>query len=284
MEYLCKLKGRAHIHASWLTADELRADGRLSHQRLVNYEKKKALGELDRFNEQWLQVERVLAVESSAAAGGEVGGASGSGSSGDGDGADTDGYPNRRYFVKWLGLTYDQCTWEIEDDVPQQHIDEYHQREAAFAKRYSKGASSSKSVQPAPSPGRAGDLPAGVLAGDRTMRNYQLDGLKWLRHNYGLGRSVILGDEMGLGKTAQAVAMLQCVRSLHGAVGPMLVVVPLSTMPHWVRELREWTYLDTIVFYGNKNARDIIVKNEWGIPQTTDGARRWSNPPSLGPM
>jgi chromodomain-helicase-DNA-binding protein 7 len=60
---------------------------------------------------------------------------------------------------------------------------------------------------------------------------------------------------MGLGKTAQAVMMLQCVRTLHGAIGPSLVVVPLSTLQHWVRELREWTSLDTIVFYGNKDAR-----------------------------
>lgn len=37
----------------------------------------------------------------------------------------------------------------------------------------------------------------------RELRDYQLEGVKWLRCNYAQGRSVILGDEMGLGKTAQ---------------------------------------------------------------------------------
>ena len=29
-----------------------------------------------------------------------------------------------------------------------------------------------------------------------TLRNYQLDGVNWLRLSYYLGRNVILGDEM----------------------------------------------------------------------------------------
>ena len=68
LEYLCKFKGRAHIHSRWLSAQEIVADGRLSAQRLGNYEKKKLAGELDRFNEQCLTVERVLAVDGGAGA------------------------------------------------------------------------------------------------------------------------------------------------------------------------------------------------------------------------
>ena len=41
LEYLCKYRGRAHIHATWLTADKIAADGRLSLQRLQNYQKKR---------------------------------------------------------------------------------------------------------------------------------------------------------------------------------------------------------------------------------------------------
>ena len=36
------------------------------------------------------------------------------------------------------------------------------------------------------------------------LRDYQRDGVRWLRYNYAQRRSVILGDEMGLGKTLQA--------------------------------------------------------------------------------
>ena len=34
------------------------------------------------------------------------------------------------------------------------------------------------------------------LCGGMTLRNYQLDGVNWLRLSYYLGRNVILGDEM----------------------------------------------------------------------------------------
>ena len=43
--------------------------------------------------------------------------------------------PTRRYLVKWQGLTYDQCTWEEEADVPREAIEAYHQREAQFLER-----------------------------------------------------------------------------------------------------------------------------------------------------
>lgn len=68
------------------------------------------------------------------------------------------------------------------------------------------------------------------------------------------------------------MALLQCLRELHGATGPYLIVVPLSTMPHWVRELNEWTGLDTVVYYGNKDARAVIMKHEWAFPPPSAAA------------
>jgi len=41
------------------------------------------------------------------------------------------------------------------------------------------------------------------VPGGRVLREYQRDGVRWLRYNYAQGRSAVLGDEMGLGKTAQ---------------------------------------------------------------------------------
>jgi hypothetical protein len=54
-------------------------------------------------------------------------------------------------------------------------------------------------------------------------------------------RSVILADEMGLGKTAQTVCMLEHLRSMEHVRGPFLIVVPLSTVEHWKREIEDWT-------------------------------------------
>jgi len=40
-------------------------------------------------------------------------------------------------------------------------------------------------------------------------------------------------------------------------------VAPLSTLQHWERELHAWTWLDVVVFYGNKSAREVLLKFEW---------------------
>merc|ERR1712185_544578 len=95
------------------------------------------------------------------------------------------------------------------------------------------------------------------------LRPYQLDGLNWMRLSYYLGRNVILGDEMGLGKTAQSVSMLQSLKALEGIDGPFLIVAPLSTLPHWERELSLWTELYWINYHGSADCRRVIQQYEW---------------------
>ena len=46
---------------------------------------------------------------------------------------------------------------------------------------------------------------------------------------------------MGLGKTAQSIATLEFQRQLVHAEGPFLIVAPLTTLPHWQREVETWT-------------------------------------------
>jgi SNF2 family DNA or RNA helicase len=53
-------------------------------------------------------------------------------------------------------------------------------------------------------------------------------------------RNAILADEMGLGKTVQCVSFLGLLAQTCGVRGPFLVVVPLSTVPNWIKEFRKW--------------------------------------------
>lgn len=46
---------------------------------------------------------------------------------------------------------------------------------------------------------------------------------------------------MGLGKTAQSIAVLEYQRQILGIRGPFLVVAPLTTLGHWIREIETWT-------------------------------------------
>jgi SNF2-related domain/Helicase conserved C-terminal domain len=73
-------------------------------------------------------------------------------------------------------------------------------------------------------------LPRGLTA---ELRDYQLDGFRWLARLAELGFGACLADDMGLGKTVQLIALL-----LHrGRSGPQLVLAPTSVIENWLREL-----------------------------------------------
>ena len=84
------------------------------------------------------------------------------------------------------------------------------------------------------------------------LRDYQVQGVKWMIDCWRQGHGSILADEMGLGKTLQASVFLDYLWTAQKVRGPFLVVAPLSTIPHWEREIAEWTSLRAITFYGSK--------------------------------
>ncbi|CAG2114489.1 unnamed protein product [Medioppia subpectinata] len=91
------------------------------------------------------------------------------------------------------------------------------------------------------------------------MRDYQLDGLEWMRLLMANCMNGILADEMGLGKTIQSIAMIaHIVENSTGdaPVGPFLVIAPLTTLHNWKRELVRFAPLiPGFVFHGNDKQR-----------------------------
>ncbi|MDH3717672.1 MAG: DEAD/DEAH box helicase [Planctomycetota bacterium] len=65
-----------------------------------------------------------------------------------------------------------------------------------------------------------------------TLRDYQLEGYRWLRRLAEWGVGGCLADDMGLGKTIQALAVLID----RQPTGPALVIAPTSVGFNWVRE------------------------------------------------
>ena len=72
------------------------------------------------------------------------------------------------------------------------------------------------------------------------LRDYQLDGLRWLVAMHTSGTSAILADEMGLGKTLQTIALLAHLKFEKGVDGPHLVVCPLSVLSSWMSEFKRF--------------------------------------------
>ena len=70
---------------------------------------------------------------------------------------------------------------------------------------------------------------------------------------------------------------------MHGVSDPFLVVVPLSTLAHWQREICDWTELHSVVFHGSKEAREVILEWEWAAPPSTSdgGGQKRVSPAAL---
>jgi len=68
------------------------------------------------------------------------------------------------------------------------------------------------------------------------LRDYQLEGFRWLARHARMGTGACLADDMGLGKTLQVIALMLH----HRADGPHLVVCPVSVVGQWADQLQQF--------------------------------------------
>lgn len=98
------------------------------------------------------------------------------------------------------------------------------------------------------------------LSKDCTLKDYQLEGVRWLTSLYENGVSGILADEMGLGKTIQVIGLVAHLLTKQ-VTGPFLVVAPLATLPNWVREFQKWLPSKPVIrYHGTSTERDEMMK------------------------
>lgn len=92
------------------------------------------------------------------------------------------------------------------------------------------------------------------------MRQYQLEGLEWMKSLWMNGLCGILADEMGLGKTVQTISLIAFFKE-NNIPGPFLIAAPLSTISNWVDEFQRWTpSIKTILYHGSKPERTELRK------------------------
>ena len=78
----------------------------------------------------------------------------------------------------------------------------------------------------------------------------------------------LANEQMGLGKTIQVASFINLLASESQIRGPYLIIAPLSTITHWLRECSGWTDLNAIIYHGS--ARDREVLREYEMPFESD--------------
>jgi superfamily II DNA or RNA helicase len=86
------------------------------------------------------------------------------------------------------------------------------------------------------------------------LRDYQVEGYKWLSRLAHWGGGACLADDMGLGKTLQALAIILEKTSN----GPILVVAPTSVCMNWLLEANRFAPTLNMHQLGNRNRKKLV--------------------------
>lgn len=142
----------------------------------------------------------------------------------------------------------------------------------------SSGIKPSRPCQDIELPQSAGIIPASIA---QYLRDYQVEGVKFLHRKFVYQEGAILGDDMGLGKTVQVVAFLT---AAFGKTGDerdrlrlrqlrftdkrwyprILIVCPGSLIMNWKNELDRWGWWQTGIYHGT-NKDDALLSARAGM-------------------
>jgi SNF2 family DNA or RNA helicase len=116
------------------------------------------------------------------------------------------------------------------------------------------------------------DLIQPPAALNATLREYQVEGLRWLHRMTSLGLGGCLADDMGLGKTVMLISLHLHRRLNPQTAGPTLVVCPASLLGNWEREIHRFAPGESVLrYHGPDRSLDQITG---GFVLTTYGTMR----------
>ncbi|MBW4519829.1 MAG: DEAD/DEAH box helicase [Scytolyngbya sp. HA4215-MV1] len=86
------------------------------------------------------------------------------------------------------------------------------------------------------------------------LRDYQVEGFRWLARLAHWGVGACLADDMGLGKTLQALAVILT----RAAAGPTLIVAPTSVGMNWMGEAQRFAPTLNAIQFGSSDRQKLL--------------------------
>ncbi|MGD1903005.1 MAG: DEAD/DEAH box helicase [Geitlerinemataceae cyanobacterium] len=98
------------------------------------------------------------------------------------------------------------------------------------------------------------DVPEDLQA---ELRDYQIDGYRWLMQLAHWGVGACLADDMGLGKTLQSLALILA----RAEAGPTLAIAPTSVGMNWLSEVAKFAPSLNPIWLGSAGDRQAALEN-----------------------
>lgn len=253
--YFVKYRGLSHLHNRWVSEVQLIKE---APKQLANFKKKLQQGKTlkaVKWNPEWAEPQRLIRkrqlifpqhpdIESREVS--------------------CELEPCIEWFVKWKGLGYDQCTWELEDTsilkstsskelmkAYKLRYDEAHQRASPTQAAKAKKLRSSPFLRlKRPPDWMKGGLDSSLLRSVNKLREF------WQGH-----KNALVIDEVNQERIAIMIAFtVSLIKDFH-INRPILIVTSTAGIYCWESEFLRWASSINIVAYcGNKESRDVIRK------------------------
>lgn len=164
------------------------------------------------------------------------------------------------FLIQWSELSIEESTWVSKTEFNQKFLNDdltndYSQRKNSY--RHFTADRKKVDYQ------NVSESEFPVSKHGFKLKDYQVEGVNFLLNSYCRNTNCILADEMGLGKTIQAVTFLNHVFFKYRTSAPFLIIVQLSTILNWKKEIKEWTNLRYLIYFGSPNRRSFLEKYEF---------------------
>jgi SNF2 family DNA or RNA helicase len=272
MLFLAKFKNKSYLHVKWLTQSQVEAYpcGKTILTRFLKKYQNSVKSNFDDsgveeyFNPDFAIVERIVSERKTKS---------------------INSSEKHKYLVKFKGLQYADMTWEDAKFIEAEYsdlVDAFHKRNILPSMEIQKNSQIKRCQEAQQQHTLLKETiekltPTPFLNENLILRDYQLDGVRWLIWNLACGRCGILADEMGLGKTVQALSFLWWLKNEKHIKGPFLIVCPLVTLDHWVQHATTLTDFNVVVWHGNAKSRDLILQYEFYYDQLSPSESLQSN-------